>query len=147
MRMLFLVLNLKSGFLRCCRFVSTSPLNERPAKDSTPIQSWFAIVVTDCVRPESDPGIADFLSRLHYFSIKLHENVHRSQALSASLSMEYRFAAHTGCRSALRGHRPTLGDGVKAGSSGSSAAHSTLLILRLDMLRRYGVHRFMSRLC
>jgi hypothetical protein len=40
-----------------------------------------------------------------------------------------------------------LGDGANTGSSGSNAAHNSLLILRLDMPPGYGFHDLMSRLC
>jgi hypothetical protein len=43
--------------------------------------------------------------------------------------------------------RPPLGDGANTGISGSDAAHSSLLILRLDMPPGYGFHGLMSRLC
>lgn len=49
MRMLFLVLNLKSRFLALLPIL----FDERVAKDSTPIQPRFAIVVTDCVGLQS----------------------------------------------------------------------------------------------
>ena len=49
MRMLFLVLNLKSRFLALLPIL----FDERVAKDSTPIQPQFAIVVTDCVGLQS----------------------------------------------------------------------------------------------
>ena len=109
MRMLFLVLNLKSGFLRCCRFVSTSHFNERPAKDSTPIQTRFAIVVTDCVRPEGPSASLLFIPN----PLFLHQTAQRrpstpgsrgTPAISrTSISRSYRaFEQHSSARPRVR---------------------------------------------
>lgn len=50
-------------------------------------------------------------------------------------------------RSSTVRRRPPLGDGSNNGISGSNAAHSSLLIFRLDITPGYGFYGRMSRLC
>lgn len=49
-------------------------------------------------------------------------------------------------RSSIARRRPPLGDAVKTGINGSSAAHNSLLIFRLVIPPGYGLHGVMSRL-